>query len=99
MLPVSAEVVAKVRKLRQIQKVSAQQLADRMTELGFTISRGVLANIESGRVASVSVDFLDAAARALGTDAVALLARPVVCPACKGEPPAGFTCNTCGGAA
>lgn len=97
-LPLSAEVIAKIRALRQIKKVSGQALADRMTELGHPIKRSVLANTEGGRVASVSVDFVDTAARALGTDMVTLLTEPVACPTCKGEPPTGFTCNTCGGA-
>lgn len=94
----SAEMVGKVRALRKIQKMSAQKLTDAMTEAGFPITRTVLANMEGGRVATVSVDFLDAAAKVLGTDIVTLLTQPVACPQCKSEPPAGFTCNTCGGA-
>ena len=97
--PLSAEVIAKVRALRRIKKMSGQALTDRMTELGYPIKRSVLANTESGRVASVSVDFADTAAQALGTDLVTLLTEPVSCPSCKGEPPVGFTCNTCGGGA
>jgi transcriptional regulator with XRE-family HTH domain len=96
--PLSADLIAKVRTLRKLQNLSAQRLADLLTEDGFPIKRSVLANMEGGRVATVSVDFLDAAARALGTDLVALLTQPVACPKCQGTPPAGFTCNTCGGA-
>ena len=95
--PVSAEVIAKLRTLRKIQKVSAQMLADRMTELGYPIQRTVIANLENGRRSEVSIDHVVVAARALGTTVLALLEEPVVCPQCKGEPPAGFTCNTCGG--
>jgi transcriptional regulator with XRE-family HTH domain len=95
--PLSAEMIRKVRALRKIQKVSAQKLTDAMAETGFPITRTVLANMEGGRVATVSVDFLAAAAKVLGTDIVTLLTQPVACPQCKGEPPAGFTCNTCGG--
>lgn len=94
--PVSAEVIAKLRMLRKIQKVSAQMLADRMTELGYPIQRTVIANLENGRRSEVSIDHVVVAARALGTTVVALLEEPVVCPQCKGAPPAGFTCNTCG---
>lgn len=94
--PVSAEVIAKLRALRKIQKVSAQKLADAVTELGFPITRTMLANWEGGRRTTVPVDFLVLAAKALGTTAVAILTEPVRCPSCKGEPPAGFTCNTCG---
>ncbi len=93
---ISAEIIAKLRALRKIQKVSAQALADRMTELGYPIQRTVIANLENGRRAEVSIDHVLVAAQALGTTIAALLEAPVVCPKCSGEPPAGFTCNTCG---
>lgn len=95
--PISAEVIAKLRALRQIQKVSAQELAERMSAAGYPIKRSVIANLESGRREEVSVDHLVAAAQALGTTAAAILNGPMpVCPICENEPPAGFTCNTCG---
>lgn len=94
--PVSAEIIGKLRTLRKIQKVSAQMLADRMTELGYPIQRTVIANLENGRRAEVSIDHVLVAAQALGTTITDLLEAPVVCPKCAGEPPAGFTCNTCG---
>lgn len=98
--PVSATVIAELRALRRELKVSAQQLADRMTEAGYPIKRSVIANLESGRRAEVSIDHVAIAARALGVDVSALVRRVTdPCPNCKGEPPAGFTCNTCGGAA
>lgn len=97
--PISAEVIAKLRALRQIQKVSARQLADQVTALGYEVSGSVIANYESGKKATLPVDFLVLAAKALGTTAEALLTEPVRCPSCMGEPPAGFTCNTCGAAA
>lgn len=97
-LPLSAELFAKIRTLRKIHGVSAQELADRMTAQGFEISRSVIANCESGRVRSLSVDQAEHAARALGTTLPLLVTDPANCPQCKGEPPAGFTCNTCGGA-
>jgi transcriptional regulator with XRE-family HTH domain len=95
--PLSAEVIGKIRDLREMQKLSAQDLADRMTSAGFTISRSVISNYENGRKESLSIDFADAAARSLGTDLVTLLTMPPICPTCKGTPPAGFTCNACGG--
>lgn len=98
MSALSAEVVAKLRAHRIMQKMSCQTLSDRMTAAGHPVSRSVLANTETGRVEAVSVDFADAAARVLGTTLVALLGGPAVCPNCAGQPPAGFTCNTCGGA-
>ncbi|HKX45306.1 MAG TPA: helix-turn-helix domain-containing protein [Planctomycetota bacterium] len=92
----SAELFTKVRTLRKLQGLSAQALADRMTAQGFHIIRSVVANGEIGRVRSMSVDFADHSARALGLTLTQLITDPAVCTSCKGEPPAGFTCNTCG---
>jgi transcriptional regulator with XRE-family HTH domain len=98
--PVTKAVAGELTAIRREQKVSAQELADRMTNLGYPIKRSVIANIESGRRAEISLDHLAVAAAALGVDAATLLRHVTApCPNCKGEPPAGFTCNTCGGAA
>jgi transcriptional regulator with XRE-family HTH domain len=94
--PISAEVIAKLRTLRKIKQISGQTLADRMTQLGYPIARVAISKMETGRRDEVSVDLVAAAAQALGTTIVALLNEPVACPQCKGEPPIGFTCNTCG---
>lgn len=56
--------------------MSAQQLADRTAQLGSPIPRSVLANLESGRRNSVSVDELVILARALQVPAI-LLVFPV----------------------
>ncbi|PJN00848.1 hypothetical protein CG740_23380 [Streptomyces sp. CB01201] len=89
-----------MRAMRHEQGVSAQLLADRMTELGYPTKRSALANVESGRRKEISVDYLVAAAEALNTDLLTVLVRCqlVACPACKGSPPGGFTCNSCGAA-
>lgn len=94
--PVSAEVIAKLRALRKMQKVSAQKLAARMTDLGYPIQRTVIANLETGRRAEVSIDHVVVAAQVLGVTVTALLNELATCPQCEGEPPTGFTCNTCG---
>jgi transcriptional regulator with XRE-family HTH domain len=95
--PVSAEVIAQLRAIRNERKVSAQELADRMTTAGYPIKRSVIANLESGRRAEVSVDHVAIAAKALGVDPAALLRRVTApCPHCNGQPPAGFICGTCG---
>lgn len=94
----SSDLFAKVRALRAIHGISTQRLAERMTEQGFPVKRSVIANAETGRVRTMSVDFADHAARAFDLSLTHFLAEPAHCPACKGEPPVGFTCNTCGGA-
>jgi transcriptional regulator with XRE-family HTH domain len=95
--PISAEAIARLRDLRKQQQVTAAELAQRVTELGFPIGRAVIANGESGRKQVLELDYAVLAARALGTGLWPLLAEVVACPQCKGEPPIGFTCNRCGG--
>lgn len=94
--PVAARVIAELVAARRAKKVSAQKLADGMTAAGYPINRSVIANLESGRRAEVSVGHLAAAALVLGLDAAAILRRAAPCPKCQNEPPPGFACKTCG---
>ena len=94
--PLAEELYAKVRTLRKIRKMSVQVLADKMTAQGYPISRAYIACCETGRVRNMSVDFADHAARALGITLVQFIAEPADCGTCKGDPPAGFACTTCG---
>lgn len=94
--PLAAELAAKIRTLRKIRRMSVQKLADRMNEQGYKISRAQVAAGEIGYRRDMSVDFADHAARALGLTLVQLLTESAICPTCKGEAPAGFTCNACG---
>jgi transcriptional regulator with XRE-family HTH domain len=94
----SAEIIAKICTLRKAQRISARRLADRMTAGGHPVTQSVIANYETRLRGSLPLDFANAAARALGTNLGALLSGPGACPTCDGEPPKGFTCNTCGGA-
>jgi transcriptional regulator with XRE-family HTH domain len=94
--PVSAAAIKELIEARREQKVSAQELADRMTSAGYPIKRSVIANVESGRRAEISLDHLAIACQALGLDPAALLRRVTgPCPNCHGKPPAGFACLTC----
>lgn len=98
MTPLSAGIVAKIRALRKLEGVSAKELADLITLQGFPFTRSMVAMAEGGYRNTIPVDYLLLAATALGTDAATLLSGPVTCPTCQGQAPAGFTCNTCGGA-
>jgi transcriptional regulator with XRE-family HTH domain len=63
-----------VRRLRTDQDKSAQQLADRCSELGMpSLTRSVIADMENGRRLWVSVAELMVLARALNTAPIALL--------------------------
>lgn len=66
-------VAAEVRRHRDAQGLSAQQLADRCADLGMPIGRSVLANFESGRRPSISLPELLVLAKALGVPPITLL--------------------------
>jgi transcriptional regulator with XRE-family HTH domain len=69
-----AKVVAtEVRRYRDLQGMSAQQLSDACAELGHPIARSVLANFESGRRPTISVPEILVLARALSVPPVLLL--------------------------
>lgn len=99
MLPVSADVTTKLRTLRKEQRLSALALADSLRERGYHVTRSTIATYEILQADTVPLDYAAAAATVLGTSLVALLTGPAPCLRCNGFPPAGFTCNACGGAA
>jgi transcriptional regulator with XRE-family HTH domain len=69
-------VAQEVRRHRQAQGLSAQQLADRCAEVGMPIKRSVLANMESGRRTTVTIAEILILAAALNIPP-ALLVFPV----------------------
>ncbi|GAA3853904.1 hypothetical protein GCM10023084_05180 [Streptomyces lacrimifluminis] len=66
-------VAREVRRHRQSQGLSAQQLADRCTEVGMPIQRSVLANLESGRRTTVTIAEVLVLAAALNVPPAALV--------------------------
>ena len=71
------EVVAReLRTWRDRRNISAQQLAERCSELGYAIPRNVIANIESGRRNAITVPELIILAMALNVPPI-LLVYPV----------------------
>ncbi|MFF8533768.1 helix-turn-helix domain-containing protein [Streptomyces sp. NPDC015532] len=62
---VAKVAAAEVRRYRDLQGMSAQQLSDACAELGHPIARSVLANFESGRRPTLSVAELLVIAEAL----------------------------------
>lgn len=94
--PITARVLEQLTETRKRLKVSAQELADRMTAAGYPIKRAVIANLETGRRTEVSVGHLAVAAQVLGVDAATILRHAAPCSRCHNKPPAGFACRTCG---
>jgi transcriptional regulator with XRE-family HTH domain len=73
MAQVIETVAAKVKVLRKSSGLSAQALAERMSDLGVPWKREVVANLENGRRASVGVDELLALALVFGVPPVLLM--------------------------
>lgn len=87
-------VRANVRTLRKSQRLTTEDLAAKMKEAGREFYATGVTKIEMGN-RRVDVDDLVAIAAALGVEPQELL-TPFKCSTCHGEPPAGFTCRTCG---
>lgn len=66
-----------MRELRQRRGLTAEQLAERMTEVGVPWNRGVVAKLETGRRQAVSVDELVGLSVVLDTAIAALLETPM----------------------
>jgi transcriptional regulator with XRE-family HTH domain len=94
-LPISAAVIKTVRNLRKAQGISAKELARLMGECGYGTSRTSVAQAECGYRKEVSIDWVSAASQALGVSIKTVLYGPD-CTVCNDNPPAGFTCNSCG---
>lgn len=92
---VSQAAIRRIARLREDRGYSSYELARRMSEAGVTITGQGITRKERGEVSTVTVDYVLAAAEALGVSLVSLL-RPVVCERCYDEPPSGFACLECG---
>jgi len=69
----AAVIAGEVFRYRRNQNMSAQALSDRCTELGMTIPRAVISNLENNRRTSVSVPELLVLAAALDVPPAALV--------------------------
>ncbi|MGW2406024.1 transcriptional regulator [Streptomyces sp. NPDC001739] len=70
---VMATVAAEVRRRRKELRMSAQDLADACAELGHPIPRNVIANMESGRRATLPLVDVMVLAQALHTNPICLI--------------------------
>ncbi len=95
--PITMVVAANIREMRSRFRWSARELADRLPpELG--LSRPTLANLDTGRRNSISVDELAALAEVFGFEYPWDLTQPLppACTTCSDVPPPGFRCLVCG---
>ncbi|HWE92173.1 MAG TPA: helix-turn-helix transcriptional regulator [Pseudonocardiaceae bacterium] len=82
--------MVRIRALRDAYGLTAEQVADRMAELGVPVDRNTLYNIESG-AKKPSERVLDAYARALGVNPLDVWQGPLRKPAASGRPDKGST--------
>jgi transcriptional regulator with XRE-family HTH domain len=94
----SKAAFANMRRLRQRNGLSCEQLVAELAAVGFAVGRSVLANQENGRVAMMPLDQAAALCRVFGVTFEDLI-DPKPCGRCGNQPPVGFTCNECGRAA
>lgn len=94
-LPVTRAVIQTVRKLRQDRGLSTRQLAELMTASGYPTKRATLAAAETGLRKEVSIDWIWAVSQALNVSLKVIVQGPD-CSGCMDDPPAGFSCNSCG---
>lgn len=66
-------VAERIKHYRQERELSAQQLANTCKEIGYTIPRSVIANLESGRRETVNLPELLVLAQALGVPPILLI--------------------------
>ena len=92
--PVGHIVRLNVRRLREVRGLSLQKLSNGLGEVGHPLVPSGLGRLELGE-RRVDVDDLVALAKVFDVPPVDLL-EPWDCDVCHGQPPAGFTCSTCG---
>jgi DNA-binding XRE family transcriptional regulator len=94
---ITPELGAWLRRARKARAMTQEGLASRLASLGISARQTTIAKIEGGSF-EPSLSFALALFRLFGTTADAALGLSVTCLTCGGQPPEGYTCNTCGGA-
>lgn len=93
--PIGGHVAENLKRLRFVQRVTTEQLADRVCNLGRPMYGTTITKIEKLQ-RRVDVDDLAALAAALNVTPTQLLEPPTGCGVCQGTPPPGFACTECG---
>lgn len=87
-------VAGAMRALRKKRGMSCQDIVEELSRRGNRQTRSTITSQELGRVGAISIDQVVALADIFGCAITDLLAP--LCATCSNEPPAGFTCGTCG---
>src|SRR5690348_15947450 len=94
MMSASEEISANIRRLREQRKMTWVELSERMGVLGHPILPLGLRRIVAGE-RRVDVDELVALGAVFSVEPWSLT-NPPSCAQCKGKPPEGFSCMSCG---
>lgn len=89
-------VTRNVRRLRWARNWTAQEVSERCANAGVPMPRNVLANLESGRRAHLTVPELAALAAVFRVEPWSLTTDQPLCLVCRNNAPAGFACLVCG---
>lgn len=95
-LPVTYVAIQRIRDLRKRWDMTAAELAERMTKVGYRAERTQVAHAERGTRREISVDWLVAAAAVFNVEPASLLEPLPACRVCHGAPLPGFACIECG---
>lgn len=93
--PTGGHVAENLKRLRFVQRVTTETLAERVSDLGRPMRANTITKIEKLQ-RRVDVDDLVALAAAFDVTAAQLLEPPTGCGICHGTPPPGFACTECG---
>lgn len=88
----TADLIRNMRAMRKSRGWSAELLATAMRTAGVPWERAVVAKLETGRRAQVTVAELFALATVFGVEPLDLID---CCPRCLSSPPPGFRCLDC----
>lgn len=95
--PLIKEIAMRVKEERYRRGWSASELSAKVEAVGATFPRAVLANLENERRDSFDVTELVAIAEVFAWTLDWLIyGVGMACVFCHDEPPAGYTCQTCG---
>lgn len=90
----SRRAAVRLRQFRKTRRITAEQLAAGFTELGYPVSRSVLANYENGRFRTVPLDLVVTAMRYFDVSFTHFMTGPL-CNGCDDKPPLNFMCRIC----
>lgn len=94
-MEISVKAAKRLREFRKVHRITQEQAAEGYTKYGCPMSRESLANVETERVRSVSIDLVFAAAGFYKVGLWDFFHGPL-CGQCRDEPPIRFICTVCG---